>query len=215
MSAIEQRIQEAADRVGGVPRLSEMTGIKKTTLYGWIKGPSEPRASDLLAIAQAASVSVSWLVEGRDGPAPYQLGFSESDQAPLTTEQPDMVTLPRFSVQASAGSGAVVLAEDVEEWFNVPWGWLSKYIPKGARFGLIEARGDSMEPTIADGDLLLLNFDFHRADIPLGGVYVITLSSMLMVKRLQVTPTGNVRVISDNDLYPADFIISRRGDFGD
>ena len=61
-----------------------------------------------------------------------------------------------------------------------------------------------MEPTIADGDLLLLNFDFHRADIPLGGVYVITLSSMLMVKRLQVTPTGNVRVISDNDLYPAE-----------
>jgi len=60
------------------------------------------------------------------------------------------VTIPRCAIHASAGGGSVVLSEEVEDYFTVSHDCLSNYLPKGAKGGIIEARGDSMEPTIAD-----------------------------------------------------------------
>ncbi|MCI5075589.1 S24 family peptidase [Oricola sp.] len=111
------------------------------------------------------------------------------------------VAIARYSVQASAGNGAVVLAEEVADWFRVGRDWLERYVPRGARTGVIEARGDSMEPTISDGDILLLNFDVNRQDVANGGVFVITIDGNLFVKRLQIMLDGSIMIRSDNDRY--------------
>lgn len=114
--------------------------------------------------------------------------------------------MARYAVQASAGDGAVVLAEEVADWFRVGRDWLERYVPRGARTGVIEARGDSMHPTIRDGDILLLNFDIDRQDVANGGVFVITIDGNLFVKRLQIMLDGSIQIMSDNELYDTELV---------
>lgn len=179
-----------------MPHLAEKTGIKRNTIYGWIKGPGEPRASDLVAISNETGCSIQWLATGIDG-EPQRPDSLEA----LTSSPDNSVAVARFTVQASAGNGAVVLAEDVADYFRVGRDWLERYVPRGARSGIIEAKGDSMEPTIRDGDILLLNFDIERQDVANGGVFVITIDGNLFVKRLQIMLDGSIMIRSDNDRY--------------
>ena len=60
-------------------------------------------------------------------------------------------------------------------------------------------RGTSMEPTLRDGDEILVD----RTPRPLrAGIHVIRLEDVLLVKRLEPGPGGTVRIISDNPAYP-------------
>lgn len=201
MTAIGKRIETSASMVGGVPALAEKTGIAKTTIYGWIKGPGEPRASDLESIANVLNLSLDWLVRGAGSPERSKIGKSDVAGQPIDQVAAIAVSIPRYAIHASAGGGAVVLSEEVEDYFTVSPDWLSRYLPKGAKAGIIEARGDSMEPTIADGDILLLDFSIESSVVNDGGVFVISVDGALLVKRLQVTVDGHILIRSDNDLY--------------
>jgi phage repressor protein C with HTH and peptisase S24 domain len=66
---------------------------------------------------------------------------------------------------------------------------------------LIKVEGDSMEPTLLSGDLVLV--DRGRSFIsPEGGIYAIALDDIIMVKRVQVIhPIDKLRIISDNPKY--------------
>jgi hypothetical protein len=197
MTSIGKRIEIAATKAGGVPLLAERSGIAKTTLYGWIKGPGEPRASDLRIIVDCLGVSLDWLVLGEGGASRAGASPGGSRQGAIG----ERVSIPRYAVQASAGSGAVVLSQEIEDYFSVAPAWLSRYIANPAKAGIIEARGDSMEPTIADGDILLIDFSVTPSMVNDGGVFVISVDGALLVKRLQVTVDGHVLIRSDNPLY--------------
>lgn len=175
--------------------LSRETGLPVGTIRQILKG-SLPSVHNARRIADALGTSIDWL----SGKGPWDIGFAEGNQAayeaPLAT-----VSLPRFTVQASAGGGALVQSEEIVDRFVVSRDWLARYVAPGARAGIIEARGDSMEPTIRDGDILLLDFDIDRAAIDAGGVFVITVDGALLVKRLQATVDGAILVLSDNDYY--------------
>lgn len=64
---------------------------------------------------------------------------------------------------------------------------------------LIKARGDSMEPTLHDGDLLLIDtrFDAIKDD----SIYILQADSHLIVKRVQLSLDGSLDIISDNPRY--------------
>ncbi|PCJ38937.1 MAG: hypothetical protein COA81_11615 [Alphaproteobacteria bacterium] len=79
------------------------------------------------------------------------------------------------------------------------------------------AEGDSMEPTIRDGETLLLDmFSYKEKNgnrftinmglapgklIPREGIYVVRLDDHLIVKRLQLDMSGGLIVKSDNPAY--------------
>lgn len=65
------------------------------------------------------------------------------------------------------------------------------------RLFAVTVRGDSMEPTLTEGDLAVVNPD--DIDV-ISGIYVISFNNQVFVKRLLAMPNG-VRVISDNNLY--------------
>lgn len=54
----------AADAVGGLDRLAQLTGIKRRTMYDYASGRSEPKVSALVAIARETEVSIEWLAVG-------------------------------------------------------------------------------------------------------------------------------------------------------
>ena len=66
---------------------------------------------------------------------------------------------------------------------------------------LTPVTGDSMEPTLKSGDLVLYDRSLNFID-PQGGLYAITLDQNEMVKRLQVLfPAKKIKIISDNPRY--------------
>ena len=73
-----------------------------------------------------------------------------------------------------------------------------------------EATGDSMEPTIRDGDLLLI--DTANAEIRDGRIYVINIDGFLSVKRLQVQFGGKIALVSDNTRYAPQIVMPSKRD---
>lgn len=64
---------------------------------------------------------------------------------------------------------------------------------------LIEATGDSMEPTIRDGELLLVDTD--ATGIQSGRIYVIAVDDSILVKRIVQRVDGSLLIKSDNPAY--------------
>ena len=189
MKALRSRLEQAIENVGGVPHFAEISGLKRNTVYGWLKGPTEPRASDLIRISEFAKVDLGWLLSGTQ----------EGSKGPVVSD--DRVSIPRYEIRASAGDGLVPLSEDVADHMVFARDWISRHIPARAKLGMIESEGDSMEPTIRSGDGLIIRFDIETSDVDKGGIFVINLNGAVQVKRLQRTFEGNVLVLSDNTNY--------------
>lgn len=60
-----ERMQFTADKVGGISALSRTSGIATRSIKGYIDGDNDPTRKKLIAIAEAADVSVEWLVTGK------------------------------------------------------------------------------------------------------------------------------------------------------
>jgi putative phage repressor len=65
---------------------------------------------------------------------------------------------------------------------------------------IVTARGDSMEPTINNGDMLLV--DMSKKVPRDSSIYIIRSNDTLWVKRIQTQPDGKLLLISDNKTYP-------------
>ena len=110
------------------------------------------------------------------------------------------VDIPRLDVSASAGTGEDRPEDDtVVELIRISQAWLSAHVScPHNRLAIITAKGDSMEPTLRDGDLLLVD---TSADTPnVDAIFVFTADRQLYVKRIQRTP-GKLTAISDNTKY--------------
>lgn len=64
---IPARIRECAQKIGSGDALARAAGIPRRTLENYLSGRSEPKASAVLAIAEAAGVSADWLLRGTPG----------------------------------------------------------------------------------------------------------------------------------------------------
>lgn len=201
MTTLGARIREAAEKIGGLDMLAgRLDGISRRTLSDYVSDKSEPRVSTLLQIADSTGVDLTWLV--RDGEHRALL-------PPVTGG--DQVVLPMYDVRASAGAGALVASEDVSDHFAVSRDWLRRNLPPwapvNAVVGVLEGSGDSMEPTIRDGDLIAVVQDVPWRVVERGGIFVFTLDGhRLLLKRLQVLNSGDLRIISDNKAYETDTV---------
>ncbi len=115
----------------------------------------------------------------------------------------DLVLVPRLDVQASAGHGALTMEETPVARLGFHPGWLRE-ITGGSPAGLsiIRVSGDSMMPTLADGDEILVDRG-DAADRLRDGIYVLRVDDTLMVKRLALNPAArSITIVSDNPAYP-------------
>jgi hypothetical protein len=117
---------------------------------------------------------------------------------------PDLQPVPRLDVGAAAGAGALDGDERVEAHIAFDAGWLRR-IARGApdQLSIICVRGDSMAPTLDDGDDILVDRG-DGAERVRDGVYVLRVDDALVVKRLAVDPAARTLAIrGDNPAYPA------------
>src|SRR6476619_6328964 len=114
-----------------------------------------------------------------------------------------MIPIARSSVRASAGPGAIPEGEEGQPYFAFDRRWLKALTGASADYlSIVRVEGDSMAPTLNDGDDILI--DRRDAGEPLrDGIYVLRVEDSLLVKRLAVHPMGkHVTVQSDNPAYP-------------
>ncbi len=114
-----------------------------------------------------------------------------------------LVIVPRLDVRASAGHGASDQSERAIARFGFHPLWLRE-ITGGSAAGLsmIRVSGDSMSPTLADGDEILID-SADAAERLRDGIYVLRVDDGLMVKRLAINPaTRALTIVSDNPAYP-------------
>ncbi|WP_238155322.1 S24 family peptidase [Aeromonas salmonicida] len=111
----------------------------------------------------------------------------------------DYTLVDCYQVFASAGFGATISDELKTDPMAFRTDWLKKEGLAPERLAVIRAKGDSMEPTISNNDIILVNL--CNGDALRDGLYVLRIGDSLLVKRLQFDPFGGFKIISDNPGY--------------
>jgi len=117
------------------------------------------------------------------------------------TAQP-LVHVGRMAIQASAGRGQLIDNEFAIGSYAFDKTWLRGIChadPKN--LSIIKVSGDSMAPTLADGDDVLVD---HSDSIKVrDGIYVLRRDDTLIVKRVALSPSSaTLTISSDNPSYP-------------
>jgi len=163
--------------------------VPHATVHKYLKGQgTAPRLDIAAQLARSAGVTLEWLVWGvGDGPV-----------------DSDVVKIARYDVTLAAGAGR--WNEGRKKIEDIPFTaeFLRKSLNRTGAAGLsiLEARGDSMYPTIADRALVMVDEQQQRA---MDGVFAFVLDGDARLKRFQRTMTG-VTLISDNPAYPPEDI---------
>ena len=115
----------------------------------------------------------------------------------------DFTAVPRYDAPLSAGPGADNGDAQVVEKLAFRRDWLARIGVAPSAAVLVPVSGDSMAPTLHDGDLALI--DTNRKAVRTGQVYALTdLDGSTRVKRLDRLPTGLI-LRSDAPTHPAEF----------
>ncbi len=145
------------------------------------------------AICKEFGVREEWILTGEGEKFDKERISDENDP------KGEFVYVPQVSGKISAGGG-LVPENHIEMRIAFRRAWIMKRgDPKN--MALIKVSGDSMEPTLQSGDLVLVDHSRDYLD-PHGGIYAVAVDDTIMIKRLQPEyPNKKVQIISDNPKY--------------
>lgn len=183
--------------------LARKSDVALATLHRVLNG-GEMKAGVMVAIAKAAGVRLEWLATGA-GPMHASERIVGQDVAmppgQALAVPAGTVIIDRHDARAAAGRNGVLSDTAVIERVLFSEAWVRRVLRRNpGNLALLEAFGDSMEPTIADGDVIMI--DVVVDDLVSGRIYVVDLSGELLVKRIQRRVNGSLLVLSDNPRYP-------------
>lgn len=198
MTTLAERLIQARKSIGmKQAELAARLEIHTNVYQNYERGKFTPKVETLLSL-RSLGINIDWLVSGEGA---MMIGQETGEgRAVAPALDPDLVLLPRFDVQASAGSGSMIHSEQVVDYFAIRRSWIRDRLrcaPENVV--LIEAIGDSMEPTIGHGDLLLV--DISAPKLRDSSIYVLSLDGELLVKRIERRLGGGIAVKGDNPRY--------------
>ena len=128
-------------------------------------------------------------------------GVSEALLGGRDDEGDELISVPVLDVRASAGHGAFADHERARASMRFDPSWLRGLRLDPGQLSVIQVMGDSMSPTLDDGDDILVDLSDGAAGVR-DGIYVLRLDGALNVKRLIVDRARRrVSVKSDNPAY--------------
>ena len=188
-----EHVREELDRLIqqrrlGYSSISRMIGRNSSYIQQFIKRGSPRKLDDDDRRTLASFFGVDEQVLGGP-PAPMRDGLIE---------------IPVLNVDASAGFGAIAESETAHTRFGFDERWLGRLTrAKSASLSIIHVLGDSMEPTLSDGDEVLVDASDHGSRLR-DGIYVLRADDALVVKRVTLKPGGRkITISSDNSAYPS------------
>ncbi|UZA29802.1 hypothetical protein LP097_13010 [Moraxella bovis] len=173
-----ERLDFVVDKLGGAVKACQLAEITHPTLMRWKDGTSDPKISNLLAFTKAGNVSLDWLMTGNGSPD----GMNVHTNQPAANDS-DYKDIPVYDLAASAGTGRLVVDEHITNYLKFPNWWFDERGLQHNSIAGLYTKGDSMEPTIPDNSLLLI--DQSKTYLSDGKVYVIRADDELYVKRVK------------------------------
>lgn len=185
-----------------------LLGLSQGTYQKYESGLVSTPQEILEQLAEKYSINLHWLITG-DGPM-HVSGEESGEEEPSRTHAreidikknvlKDSVEVPMTSLRLSAGPGQEWSdAELTGEVLYIPRNVARRY-PGNSDFAGAQVVGDSMEPTLHDGEPVVFVRGFIQGD----GIYVLAVNGELLVKRLQFDGIlGKLHIISDNTRYRA------------
>jgi phage repressor protein C with HTH and peptisase S24 domain len=215
-SAFAQRLKLATKK-HDIGELASKIGVTPATLYRWLNAKFDPSLPKLAELAEAMNVNLAWLVSGT-GPVDARRALRHA-------------LLEEYEITEFESAGSRRAKSPIA--FYEPWLLELLFGPPGEPtvFGatdmnfplLMEMGEDSMEPTIAKGDLLLIDRAFGQSSAErrrvqsegrsvYDGIHAFKSSSLpgssndstshLIIRRTQYRLDGTMVVRCDNPKYP-------------
>ncbi len=197
--SVGERIKQLREFLGLTQtEFASRIGLTYKMLGLYERGKYEPPEKVLKLISSTFGVSYEWLKEGKGEMwGRKDKAILEGAVARLREFAERLVRIP---IVGDAGAGFPKSPADIEV---VGYILVSKEtLQKGGRFA-VQVRGDSMEPTLQDGDFVVFKpYVGDGADIPNGKVVVVrNIGGELVVKRL-VRIDSVMMLVPDNPKYP-------------
>lgn len=160
--------------------------VSPQALSAWMSGINQPSVQVVARMCEELSVSPSWLITGREDVVHAQ-----------SLVDTDSVLIPLLDVQASCGNGFHTEHAALVKLIEVNRQWISRYCGQvnERALNIIGIYGDSMSPTLEDGDFAVVDRSVTR--IYTDAMFAFQMSNDLFVKRFQRIGK-ELKVISDN-----------------
>lgn len=179
---------------------AKQVGSAQANISKWEKGGTQPEAVPMAEMAQLAGVSVKdftskpWVPSGQALPQPTTIDEIAAEHGWVLIDEIDL----------SLGMGATFLDSDraPDRVGIVPFAaeWISDmYRGSITHLKVVRGRGDSMEPTIRDGDFVLIDTSRRRLDEQ-DVVWAVSYGELGMIRRLRQMPGGGVQLMPDNSV---------------
>jgi len=197
------RIKVVSDLIGDRSDAAQAAGVSVASLQRYLAGAIPP--FDVAAgLAFKAGINLQWLATGA-GPMHISDSVCEPsaiDQAGEPPPHPDEYAyIPLYNVEASAGYGSYVDSVEIASRLAFRREWLHQEVHANpAHLHLIYVRGDSMEPALQSGEVVMVDASTSNEPVR-DGIHVIQIDGSVLIKRLQRLPGNRVKVTSDNKIY--------------
>lgn len=193
---LADRIRAAVKAAGGASAVAERSDIPLSSLNKYVRGAISPSAIVLERISGATSKPIAYFY-GDESAVSDQIEPNKAKKS----DHNDVVQVPILDVSASAGAGYINHNEEVIAHLPFPTGFLRTLGVNPDKVRAVRSHGDSMEPTIPDDRLVLINT--ADRDITRSKIFLIRTADGLRLKRILRTHDGAVLLISDNKaIYP-------------
>lgn len=198
-------------------QLARRIGVKPQTVQYWEQADKPPKHASMEQVAQALGVEPRDLAVGAPlrEPTPVPLTHSErvvtrtvsyavpaSMPVPAVTAPPPTGGYRGVEISRLPTNGGYVT--DIEAIVVSP-DWVARRLPgrDPRQIRVIEAYGDAMAPTLAEGDWVLV--DTAKRELNFDAVWVLRQRNTgeIWIRRVQRRPDGSWALLSDNDRYPA------------
>lgn len=204
MKIFAERLKEVRTHNGlTTVELAQRLAVGSNTVSRWESGTREPDLETIAKIAQILHTTVAYLMGETDSNNPTDNTIKIPANGGKVIHSDKLLMIPRISpeVRVSAGTG--------NSYENIQWDVIEHYPvfdgPLSAIYGdddltCITVEGDSMEPQIHDGDVVIFN---HDPDWVSGNIYVVCHNGLLLVKGLISDGFGKPPILrSTNKEYP-------------
>lgn len=162
--------------------LARRADVKTSFIYDVISGKSaNPSTLKLARVARSLGISLSTLAGGPDAINEF-------------------IHIPRITTEAVLSNSRISVRKHIAESYQFRTDWISQRLaanPDDLR--MIYLHGDGMEPTLCQGDLLMIN-TARRTPSP-AGIFVLFDGTTLMVRRVEYAGSDEeqrLRIACDN-----------------
>lgn len=194
MNGLNERLKKARLEKGiSQKELATRIGRSQSAIAALESGRNK-ESTNIATIAQVLGVDPVWLETGN---GQMKNTYKSDEMIYENQARNGFIQFKKIDLFADS-ENEIRLVEISEEWVrkNIGNDFKNTFI--------ITAPDDSMYPTFSNGDLLFVNIAIkcHRGD----GVYLIATPKSLLVKRIQATICGDLKIISDNKNYAQEII---------